>query len=134
MKCPACGFETPDSQNWCDFCKEPFKKLPPEEPPVKKSPEPAQLTDDALKRALTSEKALDLLKLTAENERIPVVPQNIRILAWAFFALCILGFVVMAVVLARKAQRHDKAESGEHRQFIEGPASAPPPEPAGPEN
>ena len=26
MKCPACGFETPDTQAWCDFCKEPFRK------------------------------------------------------------------------------------------------------------
>ncbi|MFH1724694.1 MAG: hypothetical protein ABII00_08735 [Elusimicrobiota bacterium] len=26
MKCPACGFETPDAQGWCDFCKEPFRK------------------------------------------------------------------------------------------------------------
>jgi len=24
MNCPSCGFETPDSQPWCDFCKEPL--------------------------------------------------------------------------------------------------------------
>jgi hypothetical protein len=108
MKCPACGFETPDTQNWCDFCKEPFKR-----PAPAAAPEPAQktpaldavrLSEEALRKVITPEKALDLLKQSA-GERIPVVPQNIRILAWAFFALVMVAFAVTALVMVRKAQR-----------------------------
>lgn len=48
MKCPSCGFETPDAQGWCDFCKEPFRRAqkkdapaPAETAPASAAPAPA---------------------------------------------------------------------------------------------
>ncbi len=38
MKCPACGFETPEAHGYCDFCKEPFRKKP--EPAKAPKPQP----------------------------------------------------------------------------------------------
>lgn len=43
MKCPACGFETPDEQAWCDFCKEPLRKRKPAAPEAKTAaPQPPE--------------------------------------------------------------------------------------------
>ncbi len=34
IRCPACGFESPDTAQWCDFCKEPFRKAPQPKPGI----------------------------------------------------------------------------------------------------
>lgn len=34
VKCPTCRFESPDGAEWCEFCKEPFRrKGTPTKPP-----------------------------------------------------------------------------------------------------
>ncbi len=42
MKCPACGAENKDGQQWCDFCKEPFKPKEKAGVPPKKKPGPGE--------------------------------------------------------------------------------------------
>ena len=42
LKCPSCGFDSPEGAKWCDFCKEPFrrKEAPPPAPAAAPAPGP----------------------------------------------------------------------------------------------
>ena len=105
MKCPACGFETPDGQAWCDFCKHPFrpkagKGSVDKDVPSKKS---TPLSPDIL-RKLHHVKAEasgqvkggippEFAHLDA-GEKIPAVPPLARTLAWGILAVVLLWTVV----------------------------------------
>ena len=130
MKCPACGFETPDSQGWCDFCKEPFRRSAQPEPAARKEPVPASPerpsetppsapsvpVDPASAGNLSSEKIFDLLRLDSQ-ERVPTAPPSARYLAWAFLAVMSLVLLASILLAARKAKRTG-------RPPIEPPAQA----------
>lgn len=101
MKCPACGFETPDSQAWCDFCKEPFKgkgssaAAPPPALPARVEV-PAALMAKLLAERGRSEGEPgagaippEFLHLDA-GEKVSGFPPIVRQLAWVF--LFIVGF------------------------------------------
>src|SRR5882672_10910137 len=98
IHCMACGFESQDTANWCEFCKEPFRKkpAPPKAAPPKASlPPNAPLTykgagapppgmhplpgpkgkkdpDEARVKALMA--ALPDLKPSPDEEKIPALP------------------------------------------------------------
>jgi hypothetical protein len=132
MKCPACGFETPDSQAWCDFCKEPFKKPTPKAPaaaasapaaaapvdpapaapaeapaspgPAKAAPAAVPL-DPAAVKGMSNEKIMELLKMDAAQDSIPATAPATRYVAWAFLAAVFLMLMVLSAVALRKFQR-----------------------------
>jgi len=96
VKCPACGFETPDGQAWCDFCKEPFRtKSGPQQKAVPVSPDVLrklhQVSSESsgqVKEGIPPEFAhLD------SGEKIPEVPPLARRLAWGILAAVILWAV-----------------------------------------
>ncbi|MCX5788147.1 MAG: hypothetical protein NTX64_06515 [Elusimicrobia bacterium] len=101
MKCPACGFDSPEGAEWCDFCKEPFrKKKAPKPPPAPLPPAPAP----------AEAKPADSGSVPSEftgfetGERIPIVPGWVRIAAWGFLALwALLPLLVFGLYLGRKA-------------------------------
>lgn len=110
MKCPACGFETPDGQAWCDFCKHPFRAKPEKDPPSEKKP--ALLSPDVLLK-------LDQVKSETSGqvkegippefahldsgEKIPEVPPIARYLAWGILAVVVLWAIVGMVWISRHA-------------------------------
>ncbi|MEK7859687.1 MAG: hypothetical protein AAB320_11170 [Elusimicrobiota bacterium] len=73
MKCPACGFDSPDDAPWCDLCKEPLRKQADKKPPVMK-----------------------------DDEKVPLPPPWLRAFAWGFLGLWIvIGLVLAAIALRR---------------------------------
>ena len=110
MKCPACGFETPDTQPWCDFCKEPFRhaQAKPEHVPPSIQPSTESLPGASVKD-MPEEKVFELLKLDAQQERIPPASPAARYLAWAFLALVSLMLLLLSFIAIRKAQRGEFA-------------------------
>lgn len=78
LKCPACGFDSPDAALYCDFCKEPFRGAP--KAPV----DPAAI------------------ELKPDPEQVPVLPPWARMGAWLFLGLwIIIGCIVAGVLKAR---------------------------------
>lgn len=117
MKCPACGFETPDAQGWCDFCKEPFKRpakaepAPPPPPPAPpKEPAPAK----EAKPPMSDEEIFALLRKDTASERPAPSPFNTRYLAWGFFGLVVFWMVVMSFFLVQKGRRMQEGGVSPH--------------------
>jgi hypothetical protein len=109
VKCPACGFESPDSAEWCDFCKEPLKK--------KKG---AALIDELKK--LPPEKVLERLpqelrKDLSREEKLPAWSPWFRPMAYAFLLLMV-GLLVAAAILTATRSRDAGQGSGGSRQSI----------------
>ena len=114
MKCPACGFETPDAQAWCDFCKEPFRGKGSESI----SPPPAAVAAAGVPAAVMAklmaeggrskgepgagEIPPEFLHLDA-GEKVPAVPPIVRQLAWAFLVIIGLWMAVGCLWLIRRA-------------------------------
>ena len=106
MKCPACGFDSPDDAAWCDFCKEPFRKGPP--PPRLSPPATPPVPEGKRNGAPPAEFAhLD------PGERIPTMPPWVRLAAWAFvgfwfvWGMVLLGFYLGKQRLAGDRRRPD---------------------------
>ncbi|MFA6029333.1 MAG: hypothetical protein WC969_05740 [Elusimicrobiota bacterium] len=138
MKCPACGFETPDAQGWCDFCKEPFRRTQKDAPasaepahaapPAPVVPAPAPAKSPAIVPSapaavpaspagsastepapkLTPEQAFELLRLDP-GERIPPVSPALRYAAYGFLLVCLLWAAAMTMILMNRAQRMQTA-------------------------
>ena len=97
MKCPACGFDSPDEAGWCDFCKEPFRKRAPAPTPASGAPL-AQTAPPPQANGVH----IDLTKLDA-GERIPVVAPALRYAAWAFLGIWFVwGMVLLGYYLGKK--------------------------------
>ena len=125
MKCPACGFETPDEQAWCDFCKEPFRKKAPEaQAPAAATPaapappsllaQTPPISRELLQKLQHQKMAVSgqtLPNVPAEfalldaGERIPQVPSIYKKVAWLILALIIIVSVILALVSIAKARR-----------------------------
>jgi hypothetical protein len=82
VKCPSCGFDSPEGALFCDFCKEPFAKK------KKADPLAGLSTEEILKKDLPPR---------AEP------PAWLRPLAWTFLALIL---AVAAVVLSQLYSRY----------------------------
>lgn len=136
MKCPACGMETSDAQEWCDFCKEPFRRKKkseaakaaeqPKAQPPQESPKPAVkdnkgvLTPELLAKLQaqrTQSQVVDPTRgeIPAEflhldtGERIPVVSPAVRKLAWGFLTIVFIWVIVFtAIILSRGGPSADK--------------------------
>ena len=93
VRCPACGFDSPDSAQWCDFCKEPFRQArPPAANPegVRKALEPGQgIPPEFL--------ALDT------GGKVPAAPRWLRYAAWSTLAAWLI--VIMALMAAFMAKQ-----------------------------
>ena len=90
-KCPACGFESPDSADWCDFCKEPFRR-------AAKAPDP-QRQAEGPKKGIPAE----FMDLDAGG-KIPHAPPWLRTAAWAVLAAWFI--VVMSLLGAYMARQN----------------------------
>jgi hypothetical protein len=110
MKCPACAFESPDEAEWCDFCKEPFRKKaasPP--PPTAAKPTPAAPAFDAatLSSPRKAEKNGSLPPEFAHldpGERIPILPPWVRLAAWGLLTFWfVAAMVVFGYYFGKKA-------------------------------
>jgi len=100
MKCPACGFESPDGAEWCDLCKEPFRKKAPKPPPAPPAPAPVRTEADPKGDPVA---ALSGLAGLGDGERIPVLPGWVRAIAWGFLALwALLALVVFGFYFGKK--------------------------------
>lgn len=82
IRCPACGFESPDNSKWCDFCKESFVRKPKPDDVIK------PVDDEAIRKAL----AEDRLTVVAFSP----LARNLAIGFLGFMLFCAL---VMAVLL-----------------------------------
>lgn len=137
VKCPSCGFDSPESAQWCDFCKEPFRRKEaklPESPPLPAAPPGPKLTYRVPPTVAAQERAKsspaadkppampdDLppeahQRLTAalsveEAEKVPAAPKWVRWAAWAFLGIWfIAGMILTGVMLGRqKLQQQTQA-------------------------
>lgn len=109
-KCPACGFESAEGAQWCDFCKEPFNKKRPEAAPA---PEPKPATPPPALGPISLEDLPReaLAKLPAEllpgmdGERIPEPPKWLKPLAYAFLGLVLLAAAGLTLLFILKTRR-----------------------------
>ncbi len=93
VKCPACGFDSPDGASWCDFCKEPFRKkktAAPQARPERKSISLEELPKEALERL-----PLELLP-GQDGEKVPSAPPWFRTAAWVVLLSILLVVLTMA--------------------------------------
>lgn len=96
MRCPACGSENEDGRQWCDFCKEPFnKKVVPKTSEAAAPKQPSSIPAEFA--------GLD------SGERIPAVPPKLRLAAWVFFALAMLGVLALSMMAVRRTGEFESA-------------------------
>ncbi|MDD5657453.1 MAG: hypothetical protein PHF00_09405 [Elusimicrobia bacterium] len=107
VKCPACGFESPDGASWCDFCKEPFAKkaAPPEIPDAP----PSGPSKEVLARA-AQDAALARDLLRSDQDKIPAAPDWLRWAAWLLLgAVVIFAMTMLGIFLAKRSAWEDDA-------------------------
>jgi len=129
MKCTACGFDTPEEQGYCDFCKEPFRK--PEQPALPPARKLEDLDQPAAKPAekvpLTPEMLAKLMQAGISpktpapasgeplippefahldsGEKLPQIPPAARKLAWVFLGICVLWILAGTAWLLMNSER-----------------------------
>jgi hypothetical protein len=103
VKCPACGFESPDEAQWCDFCKEPFRKARPATPPAK-------VDSEAVRKALDPTDGIppEFLALDSGG-KIPPVPPWLRYATWSVIAAWFIA--IMAFMGAYLAKRNSPSQT-----------------------
>ncbi|MBI4424452.1 MAG: hypothetical protein HY554_12020 [Elusimicrobia bacterium] len=102
MKCPACGFDSPDDAGWCEFCKEPFRKKGPARPPAAPPAAGPKPSTNGASGVGPEFAHLD------SGENIPILPPWLRPAAWAFLALWLLcGLVLLGYYLGTRARSED---------------------------
>lgn len=123
MKCPACGFDSPDDAAWCDFCKEPFRKRSPQpselEPGRPPAPVPAEPKRNGAPR-------LEEFAHLDAGERMPILPSWVRGVAIAIVAIWLLvGFVVLGFYVGKQRARGGPppAEGGDSIKYSESAVS-----------
>ena len=141
MKCPACGFETPEEQGHCDFCKEPFRRKA--EPPrnAKAQPKvdiPPAVMAKLMEVRVEGKKSAgppavippEFAHLDA-GERLPGASALLRFAAWTFLATVILIGVAASLVAVqrRKAAASKPARRDSAPLRAVPPAPSPPPAP-----
>lgn len=128
VKCPSCGFDSPDGAQWCDFCKEPFKKkerppatgatspaaAPPSTPaaPKTQTPSSSPKNIEELPQEVRA-KIQTLLAAPDDREKVPAIPNWFRALAWLFMAVWLVsGIIVGGILLGRQRSRQESAPLG----------------------
>jgi len=101
VKCPACGFESPDPAQWCDFCKEPLRRE------RRAAPAPDQKAGEPKKGIPAEFLALDT------GGTIAHAPSWLRYAAWSVLAAWFV--VVMALLGAYLARQSAPASEGGDR-------------------
>jgi len=104
-RCPACGSESPDSAQWCDLCKEPFRKVRPA--PALGASATAVKTKD--QKAADPEETIppEFLALDSGG-KIPSLPNGIRCVAWSVLGVWL---VAMLVLLGKYIAMNDAREN-----------------------
>ena len=131
VRCPKCTFESPDDAAWCDFCKEPFRKVSKkEEPaaqPVPAPPAPvamktveAPVPEDAAATLEALRKADAVLK-SGDVEKLPTLPPWFRGLAWLFLGVWLMtGIMLAGMMFARRREaRQPTSTSVETMSLVE---------------
>ncbi len=103
MKCPSCGFDSPDDAPYCDLCKEPFRR------PARRAPAPAAPAVPAPAagaRELPPAVAAQLdeqLALAQGQDKLPAAPPWLKTFAWVFLGIWLAtGLVVAGMLLSRR--------------------------------
>jgi hypothetical protein len=116
MKCPACGFDTPDTQSWCDFCKEPFRKkadsAPAPRPDIKAKVDipPAVLAkllkakDEVFEKKDAGPIPSEFLHLDTGG-KIGGAPPYAKKMAWVFVAIIFVWTGIGLIWLMGKTRR-----------------------------
>jgi hypothetical protein len=126
MKCPSCGFDSPEGASWCDFCKHPFKreKSAPARAPSAPSSEPRikKLIED-LPDEVRAKLPAHLEAAAAEEEQVRGVSREVRLMAWAFFGFWFLLFMIAAGMLLgrRKLISQEAREPAPSAQALPAP-------------
>ncbi|MFA6093391.1 MAG: hypothetical protein WCU88_06100 [Elusimicrobiota bacterium] len=125
MKCPACGFETPEEQGWCDFCKEPFRRrtaepaaradLPAAPVPAAAAaapplPKGGPLPPAAAAQSPLSEEQISEL-LRQDREQIPEASPALRYVSWAFAVFIAVLCVTTTIFLIWNGRRAQQGSS-----------------------
>ncbi|MCX5794470.1 MAG: hypothetical protein NTY77_03095 [Elusimicrobia bacterium] len=107
VRCPACGCESPDSAQWCDLCKEPFRRGRPAAAPAA-NPAPAGEPKTGIPPEFL---ALDT------GGKIPAAPPWLRYAAWSVVAACvILIMAFLGAYLAKQSLPQPAQQSGQISQ------------------
>ncbi len=109
VKCPSCGFESPESAEWCDMCKEPLKK------------KKGAAHVDELKK-LPPEKVLERLpeelrKDLAREEKLPAWSPWFRPLAYAFLMLMVGLLLTVAIYTATRLRDTGQGKESPRQTF-----------------
>ena len=121
MKCPACGFDSADGAQWCDFCKEPFnKKKAPQPVPASPTPAPGPLLPKGAEALIPPE----FVGLDA-GEKVPTLPRWVRPAAWAIVALWVVWGVALLGYYLGKAQPRQEPVAGQGVSIPVPPKAAP---------
>jgi hypothetical protein len=112
VKCPACGFDSPDSAQWCDLCKEPFRKpraaagpaAKPDPEGARKAPEPAAAIPPEFL-------ALDT------GGKVPSAPRWFRYAAWGSLVVWLIVLMtLMGAYLAKQRSQMQEQAPGQPSQ------------------
>lgn len=117
IKCPSCGFDSPDAATWCEFCKEPFRsktpkakltyKTPPAPAPAAAAPGPAQKPAEpapAVPKEILDRVPEELAAAAEQEEKLPVLPPWFRYLAWGFLGVWfVAGMILAGILLGRRS-------------------------------
>ncbi|HAM36244.1 MAG TPA: hypothetical protein DEB40_12685 [Elusimicrobia bacterium] len=103
VKCPACGFESPDSAQWCDFCKEPFRKASKKEPSIQPPPEKPKI--EAVPNGQIPPHFLDM----DTGGNIPVLPSWVRYAAWAVLGAWLIAMITLFTTYMAKQDALENA-------------------------
>ena len=106
VRCPACGFESPDAAQWCDFCKEPFRKPRPAAAPAP-APTPTPIRQQEPDQEFEAGIPPEFLGLDAGGE-VPVLPPWVRYAAWS--TLCAAAIALAALLTAYLSRQNERAQ------------------------
>ncbi|MFA6003998.1 MAG: hypothetical protein WC881_08010 [Elusimicrobiota bacterium] len=135
IKCPACGFTSPESAQWCDFCKEPFNKkravpavkestpqtpaapTPPAAPPAAQPAVSPTETSPATKNKAPAKKdpwaeiPPEFLLLDKGGD-MPKLPPWFRYASWGVLAAVTIGIMIlMGMYSAKRTALEDDASA-----------------------
>jgi len=107
LKCPACGFESAEGAQWCDFCKEPFAKKRPQAAspaaPAPAAPAPVPISLEGLPPEAVEKLSAGLTP--DQEEKLPLAPRWLRPLALAFVGIVLFSTALLSLLVVMK-MRH----------------------------
>lgn len=128
VRCNACGFDSADDAQWCDFCKEPFRKKSAAAEPAPAavpSHSPANVKEPEAKVDPKVQLLLKQLSTAGDGLTLPKLPPWFKYVAWSFFGAWFLTGAILGGIMLARYREQSAAREGDpsqpHVQIIRTP-------------